>query len=75
MDRFIAFLYLGKNDSYIDSKDGVEYVMLDGRAKRYASKIFSFIQYGLWKIGISIHNPISNECTPNFSCCIKKNND
>jgi hypothetical protein len=27
------------------------------------------IQSVLWKIGISWHNSIGGECTPDFSCC------
>ena len=69
--RLIAFIFLKKDDTYKCSKDGLEYAMIDTRMKRYFSQALSCIQWCLWKIGINIHNPISNECTPDFSCCIK----
>ncbi len=31
----------------------------------------NLIQKLLWKIGIAIHNPIRDECTPDFNCCEK----
>ena len=30
------------------------------------------IQWTLWEMGISWHNTIRDECTPDFSCCIHK---
>lgn len=30
-----------------------------------------YIQWVLWKVGIAIHNPLRNECTPDFNCCNK----
>lgn len=30
------------------------------------------VQSWLWVKGISIHNPFRNECTIDFSCCVKK---
>jgi len=32
----------------------------------------SRVQYVLWKVGIPIHNPFRDECTPDFACCINK---
>lgn len=31
-----------------------------------------WIQVALWKVGIPLHNPFSDECTPDFNCCLKK---
>lgn len=30
-----------------------------------------YIQLFLWVIGISKHNKLRDECTPDFSCCCK----
>jgi len=68
----LLHLYSYPKMEYIDSKDNIEYIMTNGRINRYFSKIFSYIQLGLWKLGINIHNPINGECTPDFSCCINK---
>lgn len=32
-------------------------------------KISSGTQFFLWKRGIHWHNWVTNECTPDFSCC------
>lgn len=29
----------------------------------------------LWAKGLSVHNPFRNECTPDFSCCIRPGNE
>lgn len=31
-----------------------------------------WLQTALWKIGIPWHNRFSDECTPDFNCCVKK---
>jgi len=36
---------------------------------RILLKIIKFIQKKLWLIGIAVHDPIFNECTPDFNCC------
>ena len=67
-----AFWTVPKNCPYISKDDNVEYVFLCSVPRRVVNTISSKIQYILWKVGISIHNPISHECTPDFSCCIHK---
>ena len=32
--------------------------------------ISSIVQWILWKCGISWHNTFTDECTPDFSCCV-----
>lgn len=39
--------------------------------KRFIDRASCNIQLILWVIGINIHNPIRDECTPDFSCCTK----
>ncbi len=29
------------------------------------------IQKNLWLIGVSVHDPVFGECTPDFNCCCK----
>ena len=35
-------------------------------------KVSCYVQQILWNIGIHWHNTVRDECTPDFSCCIKK---
>jgi hypothetical protein len=46
------------------------------KAKKRAPYIIDrasvLLQWLLWKFGISWHNTLRDECTPNFSCCINK---
>lgn len=37
--------------------------------KWYKYPVSCIIQKALCKIGIAIHNPFRDECTPDFSCC------
>jgi len=29
------------------------------------------IQKALWVVGVAFHNPVTDECTPDFNCCLK----
>ena len=33
-------------------------------------KVTSAIQRWLWKHGVAVHNRFSDECTPDFNCCV-----
>ena len=35
-------------------------------------RISVYLQYFLWLLGFAIHNPVRNECVPNFACCCHK---
>lgn len=39
------------------------------RLRRFIRVASQNIQLTLWVIGVNIHNPITDECTPDFSCC------
>lgn len=40
--------------------------------KRLFLRLTHHLQTLLWKCGIPWHNPFTNECTPDFDCCMGK---
>lgn len=53
-------------------KGGIEYVYLYPRWQIPAYKLTVAIQWMLWKVGFAWHNVFSDECTPDFNCCLTK---
>lgn len=53
-------------------KDGIIYYHLLPWALRGLYKLSGNIQKLLWCFGISLHNHLFDECTPDFSCCLGK---
>ncbi len=51
--------------------DGVEYINLYPFWAIPIRKVVKFVQKTLWLVGIAIHDPVFNECTPDFNCCCK----
>jgi len=39
--------------------------------KWYEYPVSCIVQNALCKIGIAVHNPFRDECTPDFGCCCK----
>ena len=33
--------------------------------------ISCYVQKAFWYVGLGIHNPLTDECTPDFNCCVK----
>jgi hypothetical protein len=53
-------------------KDGIEYVRTVPQWKRPLYRLTVLVQGTLWMLGVPWHNPLSNECTPDFNCCVGK---
>jgi len=68
LKTFIRYLFLPKDISFIDDFSGVEYLYSSPRRTRILGQIATGMQWCLWKCNIHWHNPIRDECTPDFSC-------
>lgn len=67
--NFAGWIKPGNHGTVIEA--GIEYIIIYSWWERMILRPVKLIQKNLWLIGVSVHDPVFGECTPDFNCCCK----